>query len=319
MTRRTDWAGMQTQTGRRPLHPDADSSPGRSSPGRVRALVTRHQLPAFFLLALALPWVCAPVADGIFYSGMPTLLGIALALPFEILVASPLAAAIILAAVTGGRGALISLLRGFLRWRVGWCWYAVALALPPALAVLPIYLNALWGAPSPGIALHGSLSAAIGVFALRLVNPWDGPGSEELGWRGFALPRLQQRYSALTANLILAAFVMAWHLRLVAGGRLPLVALLGTLASTILFGWLYNSTRGSLLLVYLFHAADGVLKLDYAGIDATRYLRLQIGVWLATAIVIAIVTRADLGRSRTPGRTTTPPLTGTDRPVEERP
>lgn len=288
MTRRTRWVS-RTPWSAAPAAPQpvADVSPGR-------ALVTRHQLPAFFTLALALPWICAPVADGIFYSGLPTLLAIALALPFELLVAGPLAAAVILTAVTGGKGALISLLRGFLRWRVGWRWYAVALALPPALAILPIYLNMLWGAPGPGIALRGSASAVLGVFALRLVNPWDGPGSEELGWRGFALPRLQRRYSALTANLILAAFVTAWHLRLVADGRLPPVALLGTLAATILFGWLYNSTMGSLLVVYLFHAADGVLKPDYAGTDATRYLWLQVGVWLATATGIAIVSGRNL-------------------------
>ena len=87
---------------------------------------------------------------------------------------------------------------------------------PPALAILPAYLNALWGAPAPSATLFESAGAVVFVFVLRLVNPWDGPGSEELGWRGFALPRLQERFPALTANLILAAFVVAWHLRLVA-------------------------------------------------------------------------------------------------------
>lgn len=254
----------------------------------VRTLVRRHPLAAFFALALALPWVCAPIADGIFYSGLPTLLGVALALPFEVMVASPLVAALIVSAATGGRTAIAGLLRAFLRWRVGWRWYAVALLLPPVLAILPAYVNMAWGAPTPSTALFGSAGALLGAFAIRLVNPWDGPLSEEIGWRGFALPRLQQRYSALTANLVLAAFVMTWHLRLVANGDLPLVALIGTLAATILFGWLYNNTSGSLLLVYLFHATDGVLKPDYTGADATRYLWLKIVLWvLAAAGVMA--------------------------------
>ena len=257
------------------------------APGGIRTLVRRYPLAAFFTLALALPWICAPIADGIFYSGLPTLLGVALALPFEIMVASPLVAALIVSAVTGGRTAITDLLRAFLRWRVGWRWYAVALLLPPALAVLPAYLNMAWGAPAPSTALFGSVGSLLGVFAIRLVNPWDGPLSEEIGWRGFALPRLQRRYSALTANLVLAGFVMTWHLRLVLNGDLPLVALIGTLAATILFGWLYNNTSGSLLLVYLFHAGDGVLKPDYTGADATHYLWLKLALWAVAAICVA--------------------------------
>lgn len=258
-----------------------------AGPGRIRALVRRHPLAAFFALALALPWICAPIADRVFYSGLPTLPAVALALPFEIMVASPLMAALIVSAATGGRTAVAGLLRAFLRWRAGWRWYAVALLLPPALAILPAYLNMAWGAPSPGTALSGSVGALLGMLAIRLVNPWDGPLSEEVGWRGFALPRLQRKYTALTANLILAGFVMAWHLRLVAKGDLPLVALIGTVAATILFGWLYNNTSGSLLLVYLFHATDGVLKPDYTGVDATHYLWLKIALWTVAAAGVA--------------------------------
>jgi membrane protease YdiL (CAAX protease family) len=268
--------------------------------GRIRTFVTLHALSSFVVLAVGLPWICAPIADGIFYSGLPTLLGIALALPFEILVASPLVAALILTAVIGGRSAVTDLLRGFRRVRVGWRWYAVALALPPALALLPAYLAMVWGAPAPSSALFGSASAMLGTFALRLVNPWDGPGSEELGWRGFALPCLQQRYSPLTANLVLAGVVVAWHLRLVARGDLPPVALIGTLAATLLLGWLYNSTGGSLLVVYLFHAADGVLKPDYTGIDVTHYRWLQIAVWGLTAIGVLMYSGRALGRRHTP-------------------
>jgi uncharacterized protein len=267
--------------------------------GKIRRFVTIHPLSTFFVLAIGLPWLCAPIADGIFYSGLPPMLGIALALPFEILVASPLVAALLLTAVTGGRSAVVDLLRGFRRVRVGWRWYAVALALPPALAILPAYLVMIWGAPAPSGALFGSAAALLGVLMLRLVNPWDGPGSEELGWRGFALPRLQQRYSPLAANLVLAGVVVLWHLRLVARGDLPPVALIGTVAATLLFGWLYNSTGGSLLLVYVFHATDGVLKPDYTGIDATHYLWLQIAVWALAAIGVVMYSGRGLGSRET--------------------
>ncbi len=274
----------------------SEKAAARSRVGSVRTLVRRHPLAAFFALALGLPWICAPIADGIFYSGLPTLLGVALALPFEIMVAGPLVAALVVSAVIGGRTAIADLLRAFLRWRVGWRWYAVALLLPPALAILPAYLNMAWGAPPPSTALFGSAGALLGLFVVRLVNPWDGPLSEEIGWRGFALPRLQRRHSVLTANLILAGFVMTWHLRLVVNGDLPLVALIGTLAATILFGWLYNNTSGSLLLVYLFHATDGVLEPDYTGIDATHYLWLKIALWTMAAIGVAVYSGGNTSR-----------------------
>jgi membrane protease YdiL (CAAX protease family) len=298
----TPTAGPSTPAGdgRRTVTPVVGDGSDPAVAGRIRSFVTRQPLTAFFALAIALPWICAPLADGIFYSGLPTLLGIALALPFEILVASPLMAALILTAVTGGRGAVTGLLRGFLRWRVGWRWYAVALTLPPALAIAPAYLNTLWGAPAPSTALLGATTATLVVLAVRLVNPWDGPGSEELGWRGYALPRLQERYSPLTANLILAGVVVTWHLRLVADGDLPAVALIGTLAATLLFGWLYNTTNGSLLLVYLFHATDGVLKPDYTGIDATHYLWLQIAVWAIVAIAVVLYCGRALGSRHNP-------------------
>jgi membrane protease YdiL (CAAX protease family) len=291
---------VTTRDGQPASASDADLSPDLvRAPARMRGLVARRPLTAFFALAIALPWICAPLADRIYYSGLPPLLGIALALPFEIMVVSPLVAALLVTATIGGRRGVVHLLGGFLQWRVGWRWYAVALALPPALAIVPAYLNVLWGAPAPSTALAGSGWALLGAFALRLVNPWDGPVSEELGWRGFALPRLQRRRQALQANLVLAFFVITWHLRLVANGDLPLFALVGTLAATILFGWLFNNTGGSLLLVYLFHAADGVVQPQYVGGDSTRYLWLKVTVWVIAAVGVILYSGRNLVRQRT--------------------
>ena len=266
----------------------------------IRPFVKQYPLPIFFILALGLPWLCAPLADAIFYSGLPTLLAIALALPFEVLVASPLLAALIVTAITTGKTGVKSLLHKFTQWRIGWGWYAVALLFPPALSLVAAYLNMLWGAPLPTLTIFGSGSSLLLAFALRLINPWDGPLMEELGWRGFALPHLQARYSPLTANLILAGLVMIWHLRYVFSGDLPLFALLGTLAATILFGWLYNNTQGSVLLAYLFHAADGVLKPNYTGVDSVRYLWLLVAMWCVAALVVILTTRSNLARRKLP-------------------
>ncbi len=254
----------------------------------IRPFVKHYPLPTFFILALVLPWVCAPLADAIFYAGMPLFFAILLALPFELLVASPLMAALLVTALISGKTGIRALLCSLTQWRVGLRWYAVALLLPPALSLAAVYLNVVLGAPLPTLALFGAGSSLLFTFLLRLVNPWDGPLMEELGWRGFALPRLQEHHSPLVANLLLGGWVVLWHVRYVLQGDLPAFALLGTLAATILFGWLYNHTQGSVFLVYLFHAADGVFTPRYTGVDHAHYLWLLVALWCVAAVSVVI-------------------------------
>ena len=115
----------------------------------IRSLVKHYPLPTFFTLALVLPWVCAPLADAIFYAGLPLFFAILLALPFELLVASPLMAALLVTALISGKTGICALLRPLTQWRMGLRWYAVALLLPPALSLAAAYLNVLLGAPPP--------------------------------------------------------------------------------------------------------------------------------------------------------------------------
>jgi membrane protease YdiL (CAAX protease family) len=127
------------------------------------------------------------------------------------------------------------------------------------------------------------------IFAIRLVNPLDGPMQEELGWRGFALPRIQERYAALVANLILGVLVAGWHLPLVLLGKLPLCALLGTVAATIIFGWIYNNTGGSVLLVLIAHAADGLIRADFTGADLTRFFVFYVAAWWVAVLIVLVL------------------------------
>ncbi|HEC23758.1 MAG TPA: CPBP family intramembrane metalloprotease [Chloroflexi bacterium] len=88
---------------------------------------------------------------------------------------------------------------------------------------------------------------------------------EEIGWRGFALPRLQQRYSALVASLIMGALAFLWHLPLTFNRDLPaalpttpaglLIDLVFAIAITVWYTWLYNNSGGSLWPASIFHAA----------------------------------------------------------------
>jgi uncharacterized protein len=262
----------------------------------ITALIKRYPLAAFFTLACGLTWFGGWASDAV-YNGTP--LSIALALPLALLIPGPLIAALIVTALTGGKPGLRALLRSLTQWRAGLRWYLTALLLPSALSLVAIALNVLFGAPAPTAAQFGSWSSLLLMFGLRLVNPFDGPVMEELGWRGYALPRLQARYSPLTANLILGVLVAIWHLRWIVNGDLPVIYIPAIIAATVLFGWIVNSAQGSLLLAVLFHAADGLLiqgDFGLTGANATRLLGLQVAVWCLVAVVVVLTRGRNLGR-----------------------
>jgi uncharacterized protein len=123
------------------------------------------------------------------------------------------------------------------------------------------------------------------VFALRLVNPTDGPLGEEPGWRGYAQPGLQARWSPLLSTAVLAVLVAGWHLPLFFlddSGLEPQIlvgGLVGTVAVTFWYAWLFNRTGGSVLLVLLAHSVEGSLQ-------AQGWI--YIGVWCAVALGLLV-------------------------------
>jgi membrane protease YdiL (CAAX protease family) len=252
----------------------------------IRTFVKRHALIIFFVLAYIFTWLGWLVPEQVDRSTALGLIAAAITYP---LMAGPLLAAILVTVIAEGKDRLIDLLRKFIHWRVGWGWYAVALLLGPVLGLTATYLNVLFGAPDPTAMLLASWTSIFMFFAIRLVNPLDGPMQEELGWRGFALPRIQERYAALAANLILGVLVAGWHLPLVLMGKLPLFALLGTVAATIIFGWIYNNTGGSVLLVLIAHAADGLIRADFAGADLTRFFIFYVAAWWVAVLIVLVL------------------------------
>jgi len=171
------------------------------------------------------------------------------------------AAALIMTGLTKGKSGILALLRRFLIWRVGIGWYLVVLGLYPLIYLAAIGIYSLSGGQMPGITdsmayqLFGPATNVLFVVPFLLFNMLVN--GEEIGWRGYILPRLQWRYNALVSSLIIGAIWTAWHIPkfLVAGYDTPLGwYLLMTMARAVLFTWVYNGTRGSLLLVTIFHA-----------------------------------------------------------------
>ena len=257
------------------------------------SLVRRHPLITFFVLAYALAWIIeSPLVflRGTITAGDPPGL-------FLVMLASnvPSAVAILLTAMVLGRGALRKLLARLLIWRVNPLWYLGVVLGPVALVGGTIALNTLLGRPTLSLGIPSLLGLVI--MLAFMIFPGSALG-EEIGWRGYALPRLQTRMSALSASLILAPIWALWHLPLWltgAPGRTPIIYagfVVSAFGLSVLLTWVYNSTGGSLLLVVLLHATINLpitLLYDSLGSRVTVPVLLYFGLLVVAAIVVVIV------------------------------
>ena len=247
------------------------------------SLVRRHPLITFFVLAYALAWWI-----WILYAFDITFLGPIFAL-------GPFLAAIIVTALTRGTAGLKALLSRMVRWRVGLGWYAAALLLPVAVYLFAMSLNILLGARASTAEQFGSWYLIFPLFAYSLLFPLSGAFGEELGWRGYALPRVQARLWALSAALVIGVIQTAWHLPLFMSDRStsPVPLILGYMGLGILATWVFNNTRGSVLLTMLLHASfntnAGFFGEMFAGADLVRMGWLLAAGWCVAALVVVVV------------------------------
>lgn len=173
-----------------------------------------------------------------------------------------LIAAVAMTLLTLGWPATRILLGRYFRARVGWQWY-LALLIVPAISGLGVMVYAALTHTRPDFAstLVDQLKPS-GISRLGFVIPFFLvdliSNGEEAGWRGYVLPRLQSRYSALGAALLVGIIWAIWHVPLFLTHWSWPYMLLFTLdcaAKSIVLAWLYNSTGGSLLLVAMAHSA----------------------------------------------------------------
>lgn len=203
--------------------------------------------------------------------------------------------------------------RQITRWRVDAKWWVVALGLPIAAAVLiTIVLVAVGGPVDLGRALPSPL-LVVGIFFFALVL--SGGLNEEPGWRGFAQARLNERYGALWASLLIGVVWAGWHapyfvIPVTPHSSFPLVNQIGwvggILTLSVILAWLYNST-GSVLLVMVLHAmantADVIIPLApelilVDGIVDEGAVGQVTAVHLAVYVLIVLVVVAVYGRER---------------------
>jgi membrane protease YdiL (CAAX protease family) len=218
-------------------------------------ILKRHPLVVFFVLAYLFSWLIW----GTTIAQSRSLLSFHIPSALVFWIGLNLAT-YITAALTGGWAAVKDVLSRIVRWRFHPVWYLIALLLTAAISLASIAIHrALGGSHQVGVLL-----AADKILPSLLFQIFFFTLTEETAWRGFALPRLQVKYNALTSSLILGLLWGLWHfpLTLIPGtfqATTPFAGfVLSTIATAILMTWLFNHSRGSVLLAGIFHAATDV-------------------------------------------------------------
>jgi len=237
-----------------------------------------RNLVLFFLMAFAWSWLLwLPQA----------LWGISLFLaPF-----GPTVAALLLTAINEGRRGVQVLLRREVDLGFRKVWLLPIFLLMPAIVGLSLLLAVLSGDPLPEMPVLAQPWTIVPAFFYILLL--GGPLAEEFGWRGYALDRLQARFNALVASIILGAIWGLWHLPLFfMPGQdiyrsMPIWGfVLGTIFLSILFTWIYNNTGRSILAVMLFHATGNLAHFIFPAVMTTWGGLYSLVLNVVVAIVI---------------------------------
>jgi len=268
----------------------------------MSAIVRKY--PALCLLVLAMILGMAPVLAvnaGLLPTGWAQLGALSAGL-----------AGIILAAVEGRKGGVRELLRRILIWRVGLQWWAYALLFPVVMSVASLTLFDRLGGPAVDWSGLQPLYTVIPTLIFLIIMAGIG---EEYGWRGFALPRLQARYKALHSALVVGVIWAIWHIpmfftrgtaqfqmREQAGWALPILGYsLFVIAGSIQYTWLFNNTRGSVLLAAVAHGAGNawvgsyidVYRGNFGGVLTFAALHVLVSI-----LVVLLAGPANLSRSK---------------------
>jgi membrane protease YdiL (CAAX protease family) len=249
---------------------------------------------AFFLLTFVVSWTlwiaAAALFDGATAAGqVPPGIRALIFLPGTF---APSLVAVALTARQEGRAGVLALLHRLFQWRVGLRWYVFALLYMAAIKLTAALVHRVATGSWPRFgdtALYVMLAATI--FSTVV----GGPAGEEIGWRGYALPRLTTRLGLAGASVLLGMIWAVWHLPLFfiprtdLTGQSFLVFLLAVTPLSTAIAWLYWRTNGSLLLTMLMHAAinntTGIVSSGDTGGTNPWALRTSLIGWTTIAFL----------------------------------
>ena len=283
----------------------------------VRGFAVRHPVLTFYALVFAISW-----GGLLILAGPGRIPGstddVERLFPFALVVlfAGPSVAGILMTGLISGRAGLRELVARLLRWRVGGRWYAAALLTGPLLVAAILFaLSLVSPVFVPGIVTTDERAALVLFgFAWGLIG---GGLLEELGWTGFAVPRLRLRHGALATGLIVGLLWGAWHFLIafwassaLAGQQSVTTFVAGFLAFyvvalpayRVLMVWLYDRTA-SLLVAMLMHAVLSASTLILQPETTAGHLTWNLILAAALWVIVASVALTNRGqRSRQPLR-----------------
>lgn len=264
----------------------------------MKSFTKQHQITIFFVLTLIIGWFPWYMGQG------------------SIIIAAPSIAALLVALLADGWQGILNILKRLGRWRANWRWYLFILFSPAAIYFLAVGGHVLFGGTAPQFPLLTENPQMILMVFIVFLLPWQSSAFlEEIGFRGYALEKLQNKFGPLVGTLILGTFFGAWLLPeffqpdsfQFAMGGLSFYPwfILTEIGWSILMTWIYNKTgKSSLIAGYLFHTAFNTWSLvvltnaipgePLPAFDQPLFIVAGISVMLSAAVVLA-VTKGKLG------------------------
>lgn len=253
----------------------------------MKATYSLRQLFLFFLYTILISWILW-LPSALISSGIDIPPALQIAGQFVIFV--PGITAVVMLAKSDGRQAVSRLLKRAWDWKFNKIWLIPTLLLPAFMIAITLSVKL----PIEGQVFElGETAAPIPLFAILLF--FTGGPLEEFGWRGFALPRLLDKYSLLTAGLILGIIHGLWHVPLhfmdgTVQSAMPIWEFIAvTAVGSVVYTWIFVNTNGSLVPMLLHHWAGNLAAALLVYWDTTLGRWVFFAVQLVTVVLILLI------------------------------
>jgi membrane protease YdiL (CAAX protease family) len=269
----------------------------------LREWIQQRAIVVYVGLAYGITWALALII-ALSYHGIIAL-DVPLALHY-ILPYGPLLSALVVSWAIGGSSSLREILGRMTRWRVRPVWIAVVVLSVWVMFLLSSFILLLTGQGWPDLSVFGQVMY---LPYLTFVGSWFlwiftyGIG-EETGWRGFLLPGLQTKYNALTSSIIVSVIWAGWHApmflyneNLIAMGAIGTAFwVVGLMFGSVLLTWLYNNTKGSILMTAIWHGTFNTFTAAAGQAAAITSAMISMFVMILVVLIVIVYGPKNLSR-----------------------